>query len=255
MKILSAITAIFLIGCTEQFPKEKPVPVVPVEPTSTTVIPAKRTVEQRALYGASSERNLMVDGDFELTGRSQQMPWLSFGTNGQSTLNYETGGLCRAGIRCAVMKNTEQMIGWFASPNAGMFAATVYLFPNGKPCKDAASVSVFNLDDQRSAVELAASMDVDANGWCLFQAVVPAIPLSSPVMYVESKTDGLRVDSARVVEIPKGAQIVVAAFAPVKAVQRASFERIATIIRRTRVYGLQRDPSADNAELDPKLRR
>ena len=46
----------------------------------------------------------MVDGDFELTGRSDQAPWIVFDPNqGQTTLNYDTGGRCRSGIRCATL--------------------------------------------------------------------------------------------------------------------------------------------------------
>jgi hypothetical protein len=254
MTKISVIAACLLpLACTEQFPKERP--AAAAAPTSTTIVQPKRTLERRTLYGASAERNLMVDGDFELTGRSQQMPWLSFGTNGQATLNYETGGLCRAGIRCAVMKTDEQLIGWFASPKDGMLAAEVYLFPKGAECSAAATVAVFDLDDQGSSVELTASGDPDANGWCLFRAVVPAIPLSSPVMYVKSKIDGLRIDSARVVETPKGSRVVASTLSPVSAAQRASFLRIATIVRRTRIYGLQQDPSMDNVVPESKLRR
>lgn len=242
-----------LAACTEQFPKEKPAPTAP--PTSTAPVSAIRTMEQRALYGATAESNLMADGDFELTGRSQQMPWLSFGNDGQATLNYETGGLCRAGIRCAVLKASERMVGWFASPKEGTFSASVYIFPGDRACKDAASISVFDLDTQQDPVQLVATAEPEASGWCLFQAIAPAIPDRAPVMYVESKADGVRVDSARVVATPKGARVAITPSRALAPTVRAEVVRIADIIRRTRVFGIQREPSLDNLPLSPSQRQ
>ena len=68
----------------------------------------------------------MVDGDFELTGRSDQAPWIVY-NQGQQTLNYDTGGRCRSGVRCAVIGKGDGLIGYLASPVTGNIQVRVYI--------------------------------------------------------------------------------------------------------------------------------
>jgi hypothetical protein len=247
------LACLSVAACSEQFPKQKPTPVVPtVTPPPSQAI---RTIEQRSIFGAAGEANLMADGDFELTGRSQQMPWLTFGDQGQGTLNYETGGRCRTGIRCAVLRKDEQLIGWFASPKTGSITATLYVYPNQLPCREAASAIVLDLDEQQRGAELTAAAEPDVTGWCKFESVAPAIPFGSPVLYVQSKSEGVRFDSARV--IPTSAKLQTQSsligWRTLSAAQRTKVSSIATVIRATRVYGVNKTPSVDN--LPPELTR
>ena len=94
-------------------------PIPPVVPDAGCPRPPcpTRTVGHRSPFGDVFQAdNLMVDGDFELTGRNDQAPWIVFDELGQQTLNYETGGHCRSGVRCAIIAPGERLVGYMASP-------------------------------------------------------------------------------------------------------------------------------------------
>ena len=144
-----------------------------------------RTVEVRNPFGDTDHpSNLMVDGDFELTGRSEQMPWITFTQSGQSTLNYATGGKCKSGVRCASVASGTQLVGYFASPKTGSMNASLWVRPDSGTCAD---VSVVALDVDNQQGQPAASLTAatpDANGWCLFTGSVPNMAEQQPVLFV-----------------------------------------------------------------------
>jgi hypothetical protein len=151
--------------------------------------PPKRTVEQRNPFGnTSSETNLVADGDFELTGRQDQMPWLAFDGNGQKTLDFETGGRCRSGVRCASLGAGDQMIGWLASPHDGGIDVSVWAKPKSNVCTDI-EVRVLDLDTQSDGVAIAPSAPAaDLGGWCHLTGVAPSLANRSAVVYVAVKS-------------------------------------------------------------------
>jgi hypothetical protein len=150
--------------------------------------PPKRTVEQRNPFGnTSSEANLMADGDFELTGRQDQMPWLAFDGNGQKTLDFETGGRCRSGVRCVSMSKGDEMIGWLASPHDGGIDVSLWAKPKSNVCTDL-EVHVLDLETQSDGATIAASAPgVDLSGWCHFTGTAPSLANRSAVVYVAVK--------------------------------------------------------------------
>jgi hypothetical protein len=144
-----------------------------------------RTVETRNPFGdTSAPSNLMVDGDFELTGRSEQMPWITFSQSGQTTLNYATGGKCKSGVRCATIASGTQLVGYFASPKTGSMNATLWVRPDSGTCGDVQVVAL-DLDNQQgqSTAQLT-SVNQDANGWCSFAGTIPNMAEQQPVLYV-----------------------------------------------------------------------
>jgi hypothetical protein len=148
--------------------------------------PPKRVVEQRNPFGNTPpETNLVADGDFELTGRQDQMPWLAFSDSGQKTLAFETGGRCRSGVRCASLGRGDQMIGWLASPRDGTMAVSIWVKPKSSVCADA-EVRVLDLDAQNDGVALApTSPDADAaSGWCHLTGTAPNFANRAAVVYV-----------------------------------------------------------------------
>jgi hypothetical protein len=254
MKNIFVSCALLLAACTEQFPKELPAPVVPpsVMPPQPSGTPL-RTVEQRSIFGVSKVTNLMADGDFEFTGRSQQMPWIVFGSQaGQGRLNYETGGRCVSGIRCAVLTKTDQIIGWFSSPPSGTFTVSVFIYPGSTgACKGLGSIAAIDINDQNRGFNLAAaSMAPDEKGWCTFAATGAAIPGGESALYIESNTDGLRIDNAVVTSestMPKGispSRIPTGTAVSIELKQKVKV--IAEQLRKTRIYGIQKTPSLDN---------
>lgn len=144
-----------------------------------------RTVEVRNPFGdTNSPNNLMVDGDFEITGRSEQMPWITFTQSGQSTLNYATGGKCKSGVRCASIAPGTELVGYFSSPKTGTMNASLWARPDSGSCGDV-QVSAVDLDNQQgnAAAQLTPAAP-DANGWCLFTGSIPNMAEQQPVLYV-----------------------------------------------------------------------
>ena len=161
--------------------------------TSTADASVVRTVEVRNPFGdTSSPNNLMIDGDFELTGRTEQMPWVTFTTSGQSTLNYATGGKCKSGVRCASIASGTELVGYFASPKIGSMNASLWARPDSGDCKDVQVVAL-DLDNQSStpAAQLTVASQDPQSGWCNFAGSIPSMAEQQPVLYV-SVTDTMK---------------------------------------------------------------
>jgi hypothetical protein len=256
MKNAFLACAFLFPACTEQFPKEIPAPIVPPSISAMPTLDAgtvRRTVEQRSIFGVSNVTNLMADGDFEFTGRSQQMPWIVFGSQaGQGRLNYETGGRCASGIRCAVLTKTDQLIGWFASPPSGTFTASVSIYPGSSgTCKGLGTVATIDINDQRRGFNLAeANVVPNEKGWCTFAATGAAIPDGESALYIESNIDGLRIDNAVVTSestMPKGlSPSRIPSGTAISFELKQKVKAIAEQLRKTRIYGIQKTPSLDN---------
>lgn len=145
-----------------------------------------RTIETRNPFGdTSNPANLMVDGDFELTGRSEQMPWITFTNAGQSTLDYATGGKCKSGVRCASIASGTELVGYFSSPKTGSMNATLWVRPDSGNCNDVQVVAL-DLDNQSSqpTASLTVSSQDATTGWCNFAGSIPNMAEEQPVLYV-----------------------------------------------------------------------
>ena len=113
---LFALLGVLALGCENQGEIAQPGGRPAIAPRAADAgLTVKRTVEQRSPFGNTSyPANLLVDGDFEFTGRNEQMPWLAFGNAGQQTLNYDTGGLCHSDDFAAVkLRMARFMAGGF----------------------------------------------------------------------------------------------------------------------------------------------
>ena len=202
------------VACGEVVPQNQgastdpgPSPVAPTDAGGTSdagpVAPPKRTVESRNPYGSLDPENLVLDGDFEFSGRQGQMPWLSF-NGGQGTLDYETGGLCASGVRCAKLGRGASLFGWMVSPKAGVrveislkvraLSGSPVAGTEGDPCPEpAVNVFLIDIDDQNSIERIQVDANTPpVNGFCTYRSVVPAVPNASPGIYVESAAEGAR---------------------------------------------------------------
>ena len=186
-----------LPGCDEgQLPTAPPKAIVDagiVVDAATDAGTAIRTVETRNPFGNTAvTNNLMIDGDFELTGRTGQMPWVTFSQSGQSTLGYATGGQCKSGVRCGSIAPGTQLIGYFASPKTDSMTGSVWAHPNTGNCGDV-QVQAIDLDNQSNgtASELKAQSQ-DVNGWCNYTGTIPNLAEKQPVLYI-SVSDGVAV--------------------------------------------------------------
>ena len=186
---LIAFGALTLAACDEGTIPSAPPRIIDagVGPQSTGDAAAVvRTVEVRNPFGdTSSPNNLMIDGDFEVTGRSEQMPWITFTTSGQSTLDYATGGKCKSGVRCASIAAGTELVGFFASPKTGTMSAALWVRPDSGTCTDV-QVLALDFDNQSSTVaaQLTVMSQDPQSGWCGFAGSIPNMAEQQPVLYI-----------------------------------------------------------------------
>lgn len=100
----------------------------------------KRTISVRNPFGGPPN-NLMVDGDFEFSmvveGHQPQTGWLAFQSAGSAPkhLRSSTGGLCRTGLRCAVLESGMFLFGKGAAANEAPMVASIWgKVPKGSEC-------------------------------------------------------------------------------------------------------------------------
>jgi hypothetical protein len=91
--------------------------------------PPVRTVETRPRFGTLDPGNLLLDGDFELSGPDAlQYPWFQF-----TAANVALGMQCHSGLRCAHLEPGELIAGVFMWPD-GPVEAGFYARIQGKSC-------------------------------------------------------------------------------------------------------------------------
>jgi len=178
--------------------------------TSSGGGPVLRTVATRSPWGGPAQ-NLLVDGDFELSIASQHHgdpnAWYAFDfTKGtQAYLRGETGGLCRSGLRCAVLAPKVVLFGRGTAPppGIGLTAALWAKPPAGRGC-DILSAAILDCDQSNLALPMKPSSEApDESGWCSYAAGLPKVP-TKRCMYVESKLNAgetALVDSATILPV------------------------------------------------------
>lgn len=210
-----------------------------------------RTVETRSPFGnLDVPDNLLLDGDFEFTGRNGQMPWLTFGGAGQGTLNFATGGLCRSGIRCAALAAGSEMIGWMASPKTGGMNVSLWAKPPSGSCTDL-RVFVTDIEGEADGDTLPPeSTKADASGWCHYVADTGNFAGAQPVVYVATASNRVQgpivVDDVVARALPATLKRTLAQ-RPVglDAAAKARVQFIGAWVRKHRIYGLPARESFD----------
>jgi len=227
-----------LVACSTDEPKPAlpaPLPTVDPPPAAGPI----RTVGYRNPLGNTRVvDNLMVDGDFELTGRTGQMPWQAFDKNGQATLTYDTGGRCRSGVRCGSFIKGQNLVGYFAVPDTGNVVVTLYGKPDTGKCSDLHAY-VYDLAGIASASSLVqAAATPDATGWCTYSGVAKGLAKLEPVIYLDNVGGRVLVDEA--VALPASGKLMLDAVQPPPpdGATLARAHDIAEWIRRNRPYGV-----------------
>lgn len=193
------------VACTEQLPKQIGATANTTTPTATatttSTVPTTtpiRTVSNRSPFGELRTDNLFLDGDFEFTGRSGQMPWLVFKSNGQGTIGFDTGGRCFSGMRCALMKKDDEMVGFVASaPENATRTITFSIVAKTSTgaCKDV-TLSVLDLNSGQGGGTIKPPAEVSADGWCHFDGTAKGIPQGELVLYVTAEAGQVWLDHA-----------------------------------------------------------
>lgn len=161
-----------------------PAPRAPAtgEPTAKPHPPAGpvvRTVETRNPWGGPAG-NLMADGDFEfsivLEGSSPQAGWNAFANNNLTYLRGLTGGMCKSGLRCAVVGggglggDTGLLGKGTSAKGSGMIGEAWAKVPAGATC-DAVQFLFYHCsyNDNFGRRIDAVSVEPDADGWCRYR--------------------------------------------------------------------------------------
>jgi len=166
-------------GCVSE--ELKPVPLTTTGSSGSGGAPVppayKRTVEKRNPFGGRVG-NLMVDGDFEHSiireGSGAQIGWLAFNGDGMFTyLRGETGGLCRTGLRCAILQSGHSFYGKGTSAADGGMVGEVWAkVPAGKLC-GVVRPALFYCNLSGFEVSIPPVKDEpDDRGWCQYRVAV-----------------------------------------------------------------------------------
>lgn len=223
-------------------------PGVDAGPPETPIGPRKRTIETRNPFGGPSG-NLMADGDFELSATyvGAQAPWRGFGGNGGEVgFDFETGGLCRSGLRCAVLRDGVALYGTgTAAPQLKRVRARLSAkVPVGATCDVVTPLLVSCADFGVLAQLVPQSEAPGADGWCLYEDDVKGRDRAI-CMYVDANLDDGQtalVDAA-VLEPHDGTVPLSAEVAPT--ISEATALRLARIrddLRRRRPFGKVPEP-------------
>lgn len=160
-------------------------PPAPVAPIPGAV---KRTVMVRDPFGATPG-NLLVDGDFELSTvphSGSQLGWRAYTADGSRELDThtETGGLCRSGLRCAILDPGMLMFGRGTSAsNRGNVASLWAKLPLDANCTAVRPILV--TCDTFAVGKVLVGGKRDPAGWCHYTAALSQQD-SATCLYIDS---------------------------------------------------------------------
>jgi hypothetical protein len=244
------LLAVAVAGCGKA--DDDPPPTENPPPDSGTPVDSGtplRKVERRNPLGRTEiAENLLVDGDFEITGRTGQPPWYAFDRGGQETLNFDTGGRCYSGVRCALLTAGQTILGFIASPKSGGMLVSIMIKPKSGLCSDG-TVSVTDLDDTSRTISIKSeSENADDSGWCRFAGTAPNYARKAPVLYIEADGDIL-VDAGEVTPAPTGQSMPLSVGLPPRATTLVGIEAASAWIRSHRIFGRPPAPSIEGPPL------
>ncbi len=240
---MKAFVLFFLIACNSAPQTSEPLPPVTTDAQVPIANPPTRTAFHRNPYGDVLQAdNLFVDGDFELTGRTDQAPWIVLNSSAQGTLNYDTGGRCRSGVRCGLIGVGDSLVGNMSSPKTDDIEIHIYIQPTTQRCADASVIAIDLAQSSQGGTITSLTSAPDTDGWCHFATKVTNMAYEQPAVYITladgAKSTTLHVDQASALpasEVPVHG-ILPAPTAP-NAIEMARANAAAAWIRSHRKFG------------------
>jgi hypothetical protein len=229
------------------------------EPPKGTPI---RSVETRSPWGGVPG-NLLVDGDFEFSvvieGSQPQAGWFAFGNFGRANLRGETGGLCKSGLRCAVMSDDQALFGQGTSArDSAMIAGLWAKLPAGYDC-NAIAYDILRCSSFFSVAAIPpVSEQPDADGWCEYRGMVNAQPSGACVFIENTLAEGdvALVDLATLLPVATAEKMQPGRKAQrggkVPAARAARGRKIAEAVRRQRRFGAPSADAQDETQRGPR---
>lgn len=212
--------------------------------------PRQRTVSWRNPLGGPVG-NLLVDGDFEWSAvrGSSQVGWSLYTTTySRIPISFETAGLCRTGLRCAVLERGRLLYGrGTAARGTGMVASVWARIPEPQAC-GAVRPAVIGCNSGFGVNLLPRNEQPDVDGWCEYLAL-RAPQQSAQCMYIENgllpDTHAL-IDSAQLIPDTGTVPMSARPGTPLSAEQQQRARAVAEIVRRQQWFGMppERSPPA-----------
>lgn len=177
--------------------------------------PVLRTVRMVNPLGGPAN-NLFADGDFEWSiapdDDSSQYAVLGFIQGGTAPVHAETGGLCRTGLHCAILKPKMALfLRGVAAPNKAKHVVSAWAkIPEGASCS-AITMLMVTCDGLSSVKKLPAG-EPGSDGWCEYTASFSGKD-TGLCLYIEGDLEGDEL-----------ALIDAATLVPKEAAQAKSFE-------------------------------
>lgn len=252
---MTSVRALFLTlglalpvaGCGKD---AEPAPIAAPSPTTTTTepeapppAPTARVVGWRSPFGDTLHPdNLMIDGDFEFTGRSGQMPWILVSSQAQAALDFDTGGRCRSGVRCAKMRQDTTMIGYLASPREKNLFVRVWGKPDSTKCGDVTIVLVDESANQTRGTLAAQQPEGDELGWCRYELLTKSMnqypyPWGNPALVVQAKKSATLIDDAVALPSADGTKPLIGG-PPLTDAQKTEIHSIIEWVKSHRQFGI-----------------
>lgn len=154
--------------------------------------PILRTVRMVNPLGGPAN-NLFADGDFEWSvapdGDGSQFAFLGFLQGGVAPVHAETGGLCRTGLHCAILKPEMALfLRGVAAPDKAKHTVSAWAkIPEGASCSVITMLMVGC--DVLTTVKKLPAGEPDSDGWCEYTAAFGGKD-SGLCLYVESELEG-----------------------------------------------------------------
>ena len=209
--------------------------------------PWRRDVFVRSPFGARTD-NLFMDGDFEMSAQSDvgsQFGWRTFDSTGATELvtPIETGGLCKSGLRCAVMSTaTLALVRGASAPDLQPMRITIAAKPPmGGACSLLVGLAITCDDAHVLPGTFAADADAPGDdGWCTYTEQI-AGQQAAVCLYLENTlaaTDTMLVDDAVMIVDTSPPATTALRLVPEAVMKRAA--RVAAFVRATTPLGRPR---------------